>query len=89
MQLLVLGVISIHHGGVVLLKILAVLDQAPTEDIDHYVGFPYVDQHVVLQNLNAKKDQPVKRNKYTYNWVFLSYKSSIAHSQVFDQESTC
>lgn len=73
MQLLVLGVISIHHGGVVLLQILAVLDQAPTEDIDHYVGFPYVDQHVVLQN----------------NWVFLSYKSSIAHSQVFDQESTC
>lgn len=54
MQLLVLAVVSVHHSGVVLLQILAVLDQAPTENVDHDVGFTHVNQHVVFQDLRTK-----------------------------------
>lgn len=63
--MLILPVIcSVHDGSMVLLEVLAVLQQAAGEDVHDDVRLADVYQHVVFQDLYSQQTTPRVRNQY-------------------------
>jgi len=48
-----LSSLSIDVFLIMLLKILVLIQNAPCDNIDHDVGFAYIDQHVIFKDLRA------------------------------------
>ena len=88
MQLLILSTVTVHHGSVVLLKVLAVLKQASSEDVHNNVGLTDVNEHVVFQYLRRREGLATGLGRVTYDWVLLSDKGTVPNPQVLDEVGT-
>lgn len=62
-----LSSLSIDVFLIMLLKILVLIQNAPCDNIDHDVGFAYIDQHVIFKD----------------NGMFLTDKDTIAYAKIF------